>query len=171
MALRLFEERGFAHVTMDEIAEAAEVSRRTLFRLFPSKTDLVWDGLSQVLDTVKARATELPAAMTLAQLIEQLVASTLRMLDDPEAAKVARRRLSLIAAAPELLNHALLDELQTFFEQLIERHVKKPSAPASLTARTLSAIGFASILWWAQHEESGLTAAQAFHAALGSLGP
>ncbi len=41
LALSLFEKRGFDDVTMDEIATAAEISRRTLFRAFPSKADLV----------------------------------------------------------------------------------------------------------------------------------
>ncbi|MGW7546756.1 TetR/AcrR family transcriptional regulator [Streptomyces sp. NPDC054770] len=40
-AIRLFLDRGFDHVPITEIAEAAEVSRRTLFAYFPTKEDLV----------------------------------------------------------------------------------------------------------------------------------
>ncbi|MER5796590.1 TetR family transcriptional regulator [Streptomyces sp. NPDC001980] len=40
-AIRLFLDRGFDHVSITEIAEAAEVSRRTLFAYFPTKEDLV----------------------------------------------------------------------------------------------------------------------------------
>ena len=52
IALELFEREGFDRVTMDEIADAASVSRRTLFRLFPSKWDLVWGSLGGVVAAV-----------------------------------------------------------------------------------------------------------------------
>ncbi|MFI5955430.1 TetR family transcriptional regulator [Cryptosporangium sp. NPDC051539] len=40
-AIRLFLERGFDAVSVADVAEAAEVSKPTLFRYFPSKEDLV----------------------------------------------------------------------------------------------------------------------------------
>jgi len=42
-AVRLFTEHGYEHVTMADVAAAAGVSRRTAFRYFPSKDDLVMD--------------------------------------------------------------------------------------------------------------------------------
>ena len=40
-AVSLFLERGFDHVSVNDIATAAEVSKPTLFRYFPTKEDLV----------------------------------------------------------------------------------------------------------------------------------
>jgi AcrR family transcriptional regulator len=42
-AVALFIERGFAETTMEEVADAAGVSRRTAYRHFPSKDDLVFE--------------------------------------------------------------------------------------------------------------------------------
>ena len=42
-ATRLFLERGFEHVTVDEIAEAADVGRMTVFNHFPRKEDMFFD--------------------------------------------------------------------------------------------------------------------------------
>ena len=43
VATRLFVERGFENVSVDEIAREAEVARKTVFNYFPRKEDMVFD--------------------------------------------------------------------------------------------------------------------------------
>jgi AcrR family transcriptional regulator len=46
-AMRLFVTRGFDHVTVAEVAEAAGVSQKTVFNYFPTKEDLFFDEVPQ----------------------------------------------------------------------------------------------------------------------------
>jgi AcrR family transcriptional regulator len=59
-ALRLFAERGFDGATIDEIAEAAEVSRRTFFRYFARKEDVILDWKRRMADELRAALDSRP---------------------------------------------------------------------------------------------------------------
>ncbi|MGN9839644.1 TetR/AcrR family transcriptional regulator [Nonomuraea sp. H19] len=54
VALRLFDERGYEAVTVNEIAEAAGVAKVTLFTYFPAKDCLVTDGVKDDLAAIVA---------------------------------------------------------------------------------------------------------------------
>ena len=67
VALRLLTERDFASLTIDQIASAAGISRRTFFRYFTSKEDMVFAFLDQwavrlAADIVARPADEDPVA-------------------------------------------------------------------------------------------------------------
>ncbi|MCX4695582.1 TetR/AcrR family transcriptional regulator [Streptomyces sp. NBC_01408] len=60
-ALELFLERGFDAVSVADVAAAAEVSKPTLFRYFPSKEDLVLDRFADHQDEAACIVRDRPA--------------------------------------------------------------------------------------------------------------
>lgn len=150
IAMDLFEAEGFDGVTMDEIAAAAGLSRRTLFRMFPSKADLVWSGSELRAADMAARAAAIPSEpRTLASIVNDVLLPALRILDEPEEAAMVRRRLRLIAATTGLIRHRSIIEVQDALAGVLERTGAARSAPPLLVADTLVGATYSAFLWWA----------------------
>ncbi len=99
VALRLFEQRGFGEVTVEEIAGAAGISARTFYRYFPSKEDIL-----QV--QIDRRSAALRAALAVRPETEQPVLSLRFALEDVLAREDQERiRLwtNVIIATPNVL--------------------------------------------------------------------
>ncbi|WP_326558002.1 TetR/AcrR family transcriptional regulator [Micromonospora sp. NBC_01796] len=106
-AMRLFAEQGYAETTVEQIAEAAEVSPSTLFRYFPSKERLVLtDDLDPVLLT---SFVDQPADLPLLTAFRRSIESVFLRLS-PEEREQEERRQRLIYSVPEL-RAAQMDEL------------------------------------------------------------
>lgn len=78
VADRLFLERGFDHVTVDEIAAAADVGRMTVFNYFPRKEDMFFDrdeeGREVLRDALRQRDPSVAPIEALRLLAHRLVA-------------------------------------------------------------------------------------------------
>jgi AcrR family transcriptional regulator len=78
VATRLFCERGFDHVTVDEIAAAADVGRMTVFNHFPRKEDMFFDldeeGREILREALRQRDPRVAPIETLRLLAHRLVA-------------------------------------------------------------------------------------------------
>ncbi|MCD8794847.1 MULTISPECIES: TetR/AcrR family transcriptional regulator [Staphylococcus] len=71
IANNLFKEHGYKYTSMDKIAQESEISRRTLFRLFNSKSDILYLSNEDVLkDTIEKFLGE---SFTLKTFIQKLV--------------------------------------------------------------------------------------------------
>lgn len=77
-ATRLFLERGFENVTVDEIAEAADVGRMTVFNHFPRKEDMFFDrdeaGREMLTEALRQRDPRVAPIEMLRLLAHRLVA-------------------------------------------------------------------------------------------------
>ncbi|HTS14484.1 MAG TPA: TetR family transcriptional regulator [Candidatus Sulfotelmatobacter sp.] len=111
-ALRLFRERGYDETSVEDIAEAAEVSPSTFFRYFPTKEDVVlYDAFDPILiEAFMAQPPELSP-------IQAMRIAMREALRDPSGAWLAqqRERASLLMGVPEL-RRRMLDEFVVAME-------------------------------------------------------
>jgi len=91
-ALRLFERSGYSETTIEDIAEAADISPRTFFRYFPTKEDVVlWDEYDAVIpELLDERPVGEPPGETMRVVTRQAIEGLYR--HDPERL-LARYRL------------------------------------------------------------------------------
>jgi AcrR family transcriptional regulator len=101
VARELFAERGYHATTLPDIAEAADVSTRTIFAYFPSKEDILFDDLEQMKDalarTIAERAKDTDALETVREFILNAPRTDTSELD--------QQLHSCISSDPTLRNH------------------------------------------------------------------
>jgi AcrR family transcriptional regulator len=100
-ALGLVAERGLANVTVEDIAEAAEVSPRTFFNYFPSKEAVLFGGdpdrAAQLRERVATHAPGEPVITALRAVLAQdaeAMADDLRSLGDDPADWLRRMKVA-----------------------------------------------------------------------------
>ena len=105
-ALDLFGERGFEHTTVAEIAEHAGLTKRTFFRYFADKREVLFSGAEELeelfVSAVAAAPREAPPIDAVAFALHAAAA----MFEERRA--FATRRQQIIAANPELQERELI---------------------------------------------------------------
>lgn len=148
-AMRLFVERGFRNTTAEDIAAAADVSRRTFFLHFTSKDEVLLGHIEEQLAMLRAELAVAPAALDPAARAGHAVTSL--------AASMQRRdglllQLDLLEQAPELL--AVNLRQLTAFEDAIADAVRgwlrgessrRLSAESEAFAELLGAVSIAAL--------------------------
>jgi AcrR family transcriptional regulator len=89
-AMTLFLERGFDATTLDDIAAAADVSRRSFFHYFASKEDVVFAWQEEIMTALIAAVAARPAGENMLTAAENAIAAMVRQLDPSEAIAMAR---------------------------------------------------------------------------------
>jgi mycofactocin system transcriptional regulator len=105
-ALRLFAELGFDECTVEDIADALGISRRTLFRYYPSKNDIVWGDFDWVLDRLRACLAQTRTSEPLMNALRRAVVASNTYPAD--ALPELRIRMTLITSVPALQAHSWL---------------------------------------------------------------
>jgi TetR/AcrR family transcriptional regulator, regulator of mycofactocin system len=106
IALELFVEHGFDEVTVEDIAAAVGIGRRTIFRYFTSKNDMVWGDFQGEMTRLEAQLAQVPDDVALMPAIRCAVVATNSFTGDdlPEL----RRRMELLTRVPTLQAYSTL---------------------------------------------------------------
>jgi mycofactocin system transcriptional regulator len=105
-AFALFDERGFDQTSIDDIADAVGIGRRTFFRYYPSKNDLVWGNFEQELRKMR---TSLEASDPETPLMDAIRDSVVAFnLIVPGNEQAHRRRMQMILGVPTLVANSTL---------------------------------------------------------------
>ena len=159
-ALELFAERGFEETTVDDIADALGVSRRTLFRYFASKNDMVWGDFEWVLERLRRCLDATAADAPLHEALRRAAVESNRYGEEqlPEL----RIRMRLITGVPALQAHSALRYAE--WREVIAEWVAKRVGcePGDLIPQTVAhtALGtsMAAFLVWVDDPSSDLMA-------------
>ena len=150
----LFAARGYEATTVDAIARAACVSRRTFFRYFSSKEDVVVgtsDALAEdVLAALAARPPREPPLVAIQSSLRPVLAS--RLADPAEARAIVRLlRESRTLRRAMLERHARMEErLAALFAARARANPRKDPTPALLAFLTRALLDTAFNVWFDQ---------------------
>jgi TetR/AcrR family transcriptional regulator, regulator of mycofactocin system len=104
VALDLFNRSGYDQTTVDQIAAAVGVSRRTFFRYFDSKRDVVWGEFDAELSRLRDKLAAAPSDQPMMDVLRQAVVTTNRF--GPTELEELRIRIGLISTVPTLVAHS-----------------------------------------------------------------
>ncbi|WP_349260404.1 mycofactocin system transcriptional regulator [Baekduia sp.] len=158
VALRLFEERGFDETTMDDIAKELGVGRRTLFRYYASKNDMVWGNFDWVLGRLRSELSATGARTPLmTALREAVVVSNTYPAD---ALPDLRSRMALITTVPALQAHSVLRyaEWRAVVAEFVARRLRRDVDNLEVGALAYAALAasISAFSHWVAHPEKDL---------------
>ncbi len=158
-ATRLFQERGFDSVTIDEIATAADVGRMTVFNHFPRKEDMFFDRDEEGREVLRLALRQRDPAVSPIETL-RLLAHKLIIEESPFVRFAAGAKgfisaesqgfIETIEASPSLTARAraIRDEIAQLVAEALASSVKREAddAEAHLAAQMLLAIWTVALL-------------------------
>jgi TetR/AcrR family transcriptional regulator, regulator of mycofactocin system len=161
VAIELFAVRGFDEVSVDDVAEAAGIARRTLFRYYPSKNAIPWGDFDAHLQHLR----ELLAAVDPTVSTERALRDALLSFNTFDELEIPRHRLRMqvILRTTELQAYSLT--MYAGWRDVIAEFVATRSGtkPADLVPQTVAwsmlGVALAAYEHWLADESVSLTQA------------
>jgi AcrR family transcriptional regulator len=173
VAQALFAEKGYEQVTIEEIAEAAGISRRSFFRYFASKDALVLGKLDrqgeQFVEALSAR----PLDETLWVALRRMADGAMTYVSDPELGRRASEMERVIHSSTTL--HAGFLQRMEHTQRLVtdaarERERARGSDSSDLAIAATVAAAFSALMAAAEYARSqDIPMAQALDEAMAAL--
>jgi AcrR family transcriptional regulator len=141
-ALRLFAERGYDKTTLADIAEAADISPRTIFAYYESKQDILFCEESSSLEELKQKLEQRPPGTTTVDAIRELVST----VSAPDEQALLRKRILADSPALQMQARAHIGQLEPVLAASIARDLEagpddiRPSLLAAVMIAALSAV-------------------------------
>ena len=166
--LRLFQEQGYGATTVEQIAEAAEVSPSTFFRYFPTKEDVVlFDSTDALMfASFEAQPPEVSVVEALRRAFHEVYSAF-----TPAEFEREQTRQSLIRSVPDL-RARMLDDLMASIDLLAEMVGRRVGrAPEEIAVRAFSGalIGVIVGVFLAVNDLEPIDYVEMFDAALAQL--
>jgi AcrR family transcriptional regulator len=141
VALDLFAEQGYEQTTIAEIADAAEVSPRTIFAYFPSKEDIVFCHLPEAQERLAQALRERPDGETALDVLRDFIVGSVsadgnavlrkRILASDE--RLRRNERARAAPIEQLMVEAIAQDLHAGADDL-RPHIVAAAAAAAFSA-------------------------------------
>lgn len=167
-ALRLFRQQGYDATTVEQIAEAAEVSPSTFFRYFPTKEDVVlWDEFDPLLIAAfKAQPSGLSPLRAFRNAFKAVFAEF-----SPEELVELRERTTLVLEVPELRSRTLDQFTGTvqLLADVIAEQVGRRTDDFAVRTLAGAVVGAAIAVWLAVADDPGADIADLLDAAMAHL--
>ncbi len=154
-AMRLFLQRGFEATTLDDIAAAAGVSRRSLFHYFASKEEIVFSTKADFPDLIAEAISRRPADEPLLDMVENALADLAARYQTAQARDFAR----LIHDTPALSagDQAKYEKVERVLAQALadRKALPEPDIACRVTAATAIGIFKLATADWLAGDDDG----------------
>jgi TetR/AcrR family transcriptional regulator, regulator of mycofactocin system len=105
VAIELFAARGFGEVSVDDVAQAAGIARRTVFRYYPSKNALPWGDFDAHLEHMRDLLADLDPGVPIQDALRTALLA-FNTFDEAETAR-HRQRMRVILETAELQAYSM----------------------------------------------------------------